>query len=125
MATVGYFEIQVDDFKRAQAFYREVFGWEFSKFDAPFEYFSIDTGKKGAEGIDGGMLKRQVPLAKDNGVSGYVCAIYVDSIDNTLEKVKKYGGTMTVPKTNIPGVGDVAYGLDTEGNAFGLWELAK
>jgi uncharacterized protein len=125
MATVGYFEIQVDDFNRAQAFYRQVFDWGFAKFDAPFEYFSIDTGKKDAEGIDGGMLKRQTPLAKDNGVSGYVCAIYVTSIDETQIKLERHGGSITMPKTSIPGVGNVAYGLDTEGNAFALWEVTK
>ena len=125
MATVGYFEIQVDDFNRAQAFYRTVFDWNFSKFDSSFEYFSIDTGKKDGEGIDGGMLKRQAPLAKDNGVSGYMCAIYVASIDETQEKIEKYGGSITMPKTDIPGVGNIAYALDTEGNAFALWEVSK
>jgi predicted enzyme related to lactoylglutathione lyase len=39
MAKVGYFEIQVDDFKRAEAFYQNVFGWTFSKIEAPFEYY--------------------------------------------------------------------------------------
>lgn len=125
MATVGYFEIQVDDFNRAQAFYRQVFDWNFSKFDSSFEYFSINTGKKEGEGIEGGMLKRQAPLAKDNGVSGYMCAIYVDSIDETQEKIAKQGGSITMPKTDIPGVGNVAYALDTEGNAFALWEVSK
>jgi predicted enzyme related to lactoylglutathione lyase len=123
MATVGYFEVQVDDFKRAQDFYKEVFGWNFSKFDAPFEYYSIDTGKSEGQGIDGGMVKRQQPLAESNGVSGYVCAIYVKSVDETLEKLEKQGGKVTMPKTNIPGVGNVAYALDSEGNAIGLWEI--
>lgn len=125
MATVGYFEVQVDDFERAQSFYKEVFGWDFSKFEAPFEYYSIDTGKEEGQGIDGGMVKRQQPLAENNGVSGYVCAIYVSAIDDALENLKKHGGTVTMPKTNIPGVGNVAYALDSEGNAIGLWEVVK
>lgn len=85
-AKVGYFEIQVDDFKRAQNFYEEVFGWRFSKIDIPFEYYMINTGHKGESSINGGMMQRQQPLRKDNGISGYVCAIYVDSIDETLQK---------------------------------------
>lgn len=125
MAKVGYFEIQVDDFKRAQEFYRKVFGWNFSKIDAPFEYYLVDTGHKGEESINGGMLKRQQPLAENNGVSGYVCAIYVNSIDQTLEKVKKHSGTVTLEKTQLPGIGYIAYGLDSEGNAFGLWETKE
>src|SRR6266545_4356554 len=101
MAKVGYFEIQVDDFKRSQEFYRKVFGWNFSKIDAPFEYYMVDTGHKGEESINGGMLKRPQPLAK----------------------VKKHGGTVTMEKTQLPGIGHIAYGLDSEGNAFGLWEI--
>lgn len=122
MAKVGYFEIQIDDFKRAQAFYRQVFGWNFSNVDAPFEYYLVDTGHQGEASINGGMLKRQQPLADNNGVSGYVCAIYVNSIDQTLEKVKKHGGRVTMEKTPLPGIGYIAYGLDSEGNSFGLWE---
>jgi predicted enzyme related to lactoylglutathione lyase len=64
MARVGYFEIQVDDFKRSQEFYRKVFGWSFSKIDAPFQYYMVDTGHKGEESINGGMLKRPQPLQK-------------------------------------------------------------
>jgi len=122
MSKVGYFEIQVDDFNTAQKFYHEVFGWNFSKIDAPFEYYLIDTGHKGGESINGGMLKRQRKLAQDSGIAGYVCAIYVDSIDETLEKTKKYGGQVTMEKTEMPGMGYFAYGLDSEANAFGLWE---
>jgi uncharacterized protein len=123
MAKVGYFEVQVDDFKRAQEFYRNVFGWTFSKLDVPFEYYMVDTGHKGEESINGGMLKRQQPLAANNGVSGYVCAVYVESIDQTLVKVRKHGGRVTMEKTQLPGIGHIAYGLDSEGNAFGLWEV--
>jgi hypothetical protein len=123
MAKVGYFEIQVDDFKRAQEFYRKVFGWTFSKIDVPFEYYLVNTGHKGGESINGGMLKRQKPLTANNGVSGFVCAVYVDSIDQTLEKIREFGGTVTLEKTELPDIGFVAYGRDTEGNAFGLWEV--
>ena len=123
MAKVGYFEVQVDDFDRAQEFYESVFGWTFSKIDAPFEYYRIDTGHKGEESINGGMLKRRQPLAANNGVSGYVCAVYVQSINQTLEKVTVHGGTITMEKTELPGIGHIAYGLDPEGNAFGLWEV--
>lgn len=123
MAKVGYFEVQVDEFKRAQEFYQKVFDWKFSKVDAPFEYYMIETGTKDEEGIDGGMLKRQQGLTKNNGISGYVCAIYVNSIDQKIEKVKKNGGIVTMEKTLLPGMGYVAYALDSEGNAFGLWEV--
>ena len=122
MGKVGYFEIQVDDFKRAQNFYGEVFMWKFTKMDSPFDYYLIDTGHSGAEAINGGMLLREQPLADTNGVSGYVCAIYVKSIDETVEALEAHGGTVTVPKMHMPGIGHIAYALDSEGNAIGLYQ---
>lgn len=121
-AKVGYFEMHVDDFQRAQQFYGQVFGWSFSKVPVPFEYYMIDTGHTGEKSIQGGMMKRQQPLAANNGISGYVCAIYVTSIDDALDKIRKNGGRVTMEKTPLPGIGFIAYGLDPEGNAFGLWE---
>jgi uncharacterized protein len=126
MANVGFFEVRVDDFDRAQKFYHNVFGWEFSKSEGvPYEFYMIDSGKKGEMGLqEGGMRKREKPLAKDNGESGYVCLIIVDAIDEALAKIAQYGGQVTSPKAHIP-AGYFAYALDTEGNAFGVWEVAK
>jgi catechol-2,3-dioxygenase len=39
---IGFFEVHVDDFKRAQKFYHDVFGWEFSKSDSvPAELLAV------------------------------------------------------------------------------------
>jgi predicted enzyme related to lactoylglutathione lyase len=128
MATgnIGFFEIHVDDFQRAQKFYHDVFGWEFSKSGGvPYEFYMIDTSKQGDMGLqEGGMRKREQPLAQDNGVSGYICLILVEAIDEALEKISQHGGKVTTPKAHIP-AGYFAYALDTEGNAFGVWEVAK
>jgi uncharacterized protein len=64
------------------------------------------------------------PLAKDNVVSGSVCYIVIEAIDEALEKIVENGGTVTSPKGHIP-AGYFAYALDTEGNPFGVWELEQ
>jgi predicted enzyme related to lactoylglutathione lyase len=122
---IGFFEVRVDDFQRAQKFYRGVFGWEFSKSDGvPYEFYMIDNSKKGEMGLqEGGMRKREKPLVTDSGESGYVCYIMVEAIDEALEKIAKHGGIVTTPKAYVP-AGYFAYALDTEGNAFGVWEVA-
>ena len=125
MARVGYFEIQVDDMERAQKFYNAVFGWSFKDAQLPFEYFMIDAHDSEQSGIDGGMLKRQQQLSSDGSANAYVCAIYVSSIEETLDKITKQEGKVTVPKMEVPGIGFVAYGLDTEHNTFGLWEVKE
>ncbi|HEU4415091.1 MAG TPA: VOC family protein, partial [Candidatus Angelobacter sp.] len=51
MNAPSYFEIQADDPGRAVAFYREIFGWTFTRVEGlPVEYWRIET-----EGPRGGL----------------------------------------------------------------------
>ncbi len=52
---------------------------------------------------------------------------YVDvpSIDAAVERAKKLGGEVALPKTPVPGVGAVAAIKDPQGNICGLWEQAS
>jgi predicted enzyme related to lactoylglutathione lyase len=111
---VVHFEIPADEPARASQFYSGVFGWKFQKWDGPMEYWMVDTGSQGP-GINGGMMRRE-------GAQGLCNVIAVDSIDDVLNAVQKQGGRVTVPKFEIPGVGQVAYCADTEGNPFGLMQ---
>lgn len=109
-----HFEIPADQPERASAFYRDVFGWTFRKWDGPMPYWLITTGSEGERGIDGGMMPRQTPG------SSTVNTIGVESLDATLKAIEAKGGRIAVPRMAVPGVGWLAYGIDTEGNTFGV-----
>ncbi len=115
MSRVVHFEIPADDTGRCEAFYREVFGWDFRKWDGPMEYWMVATGA-GPRGIDGGMMQRQAPG------QGVVNTIEVESLDAVVQKVVGRGGAVAVPRSAIPGVGWIAYCTDTESNLFGLMQ---
>ncbi len=53
-------------------------------------------------------------------VNGFVSIVAVDSIDDILGKIEKFGGKIMQPKMNVPKVGWLAYCMDTEGNMFGV-----
>jgi predicted enzyme related to lactoylglutathione lyase len=109
-----HFEIPADQPERASAFYRDVFGWQFRKWDGPMPYWLITTGAEGERGIDGGMMPRQAPGAST------VNTIGVESIDATLKTIEAKGGRTVVPRMAVPGIGWLAYCVDTEGNTFGV-----
>jgi hypothetical protein len=44
------------------------------------------------------------------------CTIGVENVDEIVDRVKSYGGTLLMPKTAIPYVGWITKFLDTEGN---------
>ncbi len=119
----SHFEIHADNMERAAAFYTEIFGWEFKKWDGPAEYMMIITGDKETPGINGGMVKRMGPRPEGNApVHGYVCTIVVPDIDAILKTILEKGGTMALDKMEIPGAGWLAYCKDTEGNIFGVMQ---
>lgn len=110
-----HFEIPADDPARAVSFYGDVFGWTFTKWEGPMEYWLVSTGE-GGPGIDGGLMKRPHP--------GYpvVNTIDVPSVDDFLKKIESKGGKVAAPKMAVPGVGWLAYCTDPDGNMFGIMQ---
>ncbi|MEK7643534.1 MAG: VOC family protein [Patescibacteria group bacterium] len=127
-----HFEIHAEDLDRAQKFYSEVFGWEFTDMGESMSgYRLIVTGKadstgpdgKPWPGINGGMLKRKGPAPTEGqAVNAFVCTMDVENIDETIKKGVSMGGTMATLKMEVPGVGWLAYMKDTEGNIFGIMQ---
>jgi predicted enzyme related to lactoylglutathione lyase len=123
MPRVVHFEIHADDPERGAAFYRNIFGWEITKWTGPQDYWLIKTGPDGVPGINGGLVKRRGPgPAEMQAVNAYVCTVDVPSVDEYLKKVTGAGGTIALPKMAIPGVGWLAYFKDTEGNIVGMMQ---
>jgi len=121
MNRVIHFEIQADNPDRAIAFYRGLFGWEFTKWDGPMPYWLIKTGPDKEPGINGGLLPRRGAI-DGQAVIAYVCTVDVRSLDDHLQKAQAGGGSEVVPKMPIPNVGWLAYCKDTEGNLFGMMQ---
>jgi uncharacterized protein len=123
MGRVGHFEIHADDPERCIEFYQSIFGWHFSKWDGPIEYWLITTGQDSIPGINGGLMRRQGPSpTMGQPLNSYVCSIVVDSIDESLAAAHALNAMVAVPKMAIPNVGWLAYIIDTEGNIVGIMQ---
>ena len=116
MPRIIHFELPADNPERAAEFYKNVFGWQFQKWEGPQEYWLITTGPKDQPGINGGLMRRQYPGA------GTCNTVDVASVDGAVTTITKHGGKNVVPKMAIPGVGYLAYCSDPEGNVFGLMQ---
>lgn len=118
MPRVIHFEISADEPDRAVKFYTDVFNWSMQKWDGPQEYWLVKTGEDSQPGINGGMMRRQAAMTYTNHVN----TIDVPSVDEYVARVADHGGTVMVPKMPVPGIGYLAYCLDTEGNMFGIMQ---
>jgi predicted enzyme related to lactoylglutathione lyase len=102
-------------------FYSAVFGWQFSKWGGPVDYWLVKTGEADEPGIDGGLVRRQGPI-DGQAVIAYVCTVGVDDVVEYERRATEAGGTIVLPRMPIPGVGWLVYAKDTEGNIFGMMQ---
>lgn len=122
MGGVVHFEIPADDQKRARKFYQEALGWRVEPVPG-MDYSMVittemdDDGQPAAAGaINGGMM------AREGQITAPVITVDVRDINATLKSVEQLGGSVVMPKNEIPGMGFTAYFKDPEGNVMGLWE---
>jgi predicted enzyme related to lactoylglutathione lyase len=110
-AGVSYLQIPASDPQKAAAFYQGVFGW------------TVDTNRPDPSFADGtghviGHFIADASVAGEAGVRPF---IYVERVDDTLEKVAAHGGAVVT--TPYP-EGDlwVATFRDPAGNVLGVWQ---
>ena len=121
MPRVIHFEIHATNPLELIPFYESLFGWTLTRFIPEVEYWTIVTGTDDQPGINGGLVKRQGPAPVEmQSVSGSVCTVQVESVDEILAKNAELGGSVALPKMPIPGIGWLAYIKDLDGNILGI-----
>jgi predicted enzyme related to lactoylglutathione lyase len=121
MPRVVHFEIHAGDPPRARDFYTALFGWTFTRWEGPMDYWLVTTGPDSAPGINGGMIQRQGAV-DGTAVIAYVGIVDVPDLDATLRRAAELGGEVVVPKMPVPGMGWLGYLKDTEGNIVGAMQ---
>jgi Predicted enzyme related to lactoylglutathione lyase len=113
--TFCHVELTTDNPVKAKAFYGKLFSWTFE--DAGGDYTMIKTG----EDPGGGLMKKpspQVPTA-------WLTYVMVESVEATVKKAHKLGGTIIVDKTPIPDMGAFAVLADPTGGVIGVFEPSE
>ena len=116
MPKIVHFEINADEPLRAKSFYENAFDWKIEKWEGPLEYWVIEAGYEGEEGINGGLQKREEPTDQ---IFNY---INVTNADEFKDRIEKFGGSIESPKITVPGVGYIYMFKDTEGNKLGIMQ---
>src|SRR5947209_4198441 len=110
---LSYLRIPAPDPRGSAAFYAAVFGWT---VNADRDHPSFEDGS----GHVIGHFMADLPVAGEAGVLPYV---FVESVDEALEKVTAHGGEVaTAPSPE--GNRRVATLRDPAGNVIGVWQLA-
>jgi predicted enzyme related to lactoylglutathione lyase len=113
MNRVTHFDILSENPEKLIQFYSKIFGWKFTKWEGPMEYWMISTGE--GPGIDGGLSLKSPESSSAN-------TIEIENLDETVAMIEKHGGVILSPKMAIPGIGWFAMFKDSDDNEFGLME---
>lgn len=118
---VAWFEIYVDDMKRAKAFYERVFEVHLSKVDSPEAELWMFPMLGGAAGASGALVHMPGFAAGRNSV-----LVYFSCVDCAVESAKAVaaGGRIQKQKFSIGEFGFLALVIDSEGNMIGLHSMS-
>jgi predicted enzyme related to lactoylglutathione lyase len=114
-ASVTHFEIYAEEPEELAEFYRGLFGWNIEKATG-VDYFFIQTSAQPGA-IRGGLLRRPI-----EGPRSWVHYVHVDTLDDTIERLLRLGGTVVRAKAAVPKTGWYAVVEDPQGNIFALFQ---
>jgi uncharacterized protein len=123
MNPVVHFEMPYDDQTRMARFYEQAFGWRTQALGAEMDNYVLattsETGEAGLRqpgAIDGGFFAK-TPGSPAQHPS---IVIAVDDMKESLERVRKAGGTVLGEPMELSGVGLYVSFIDTEGNRVSM-----
>ena len=121
---VRWFEIYVQDMKRARTFYESVFKRKIGKMDNPgnpgMDYWTFPQMIMDQPGTSGALVKMEgVPSGGNSTIIYFGC----EDCAVEADRAEKAGGKIHLAKTSIGQYGAIALVYDTEGNMIGLHSM--
>jgi predicted enzyme related to lactoylglutathione lyase len=116
-------ELLTTDTNAAKTFYGKVVGW--GAQDMPMPGMTYTMWMAGQTPV-GGLMNLPDQAKKMNTPPNWMGYVGVDDVDGTVDRIKKLGGLVYVPPTDIPNVGRFAVVTDPQKAAFALfkWQSA-
>jgi predicted enzyme related to lactoylglutathione lyase len=107
----------IPDFDAAEAFYRDLLGWEI-----PEQENSAQLGGYRRAKLNGRDVAGASPVMQDGQPCEWNTYVSVEDADATVAKVRDAGGGVMVEPMDVMSMGKMAIFTDPTGAAFGIWE---
>ena len=109
--SINYLEFPAKNLEVTKTFFTAVFDWSFVDYGPVYVAFKDTT-------LEGGFYKSDLVSHSKNGAA--LVVFYSDKLEETKNKVIKYGGQISKEIFNFPG-GKRFHFLDVNGNEFAVW----
>ncbi len=116
--SLNWFEISVEDIKRAKKFYETILGIKMPEMEMMGMQMAFFPSEPKSGKANGGLCQSKMHKPSKSGAKIYLNAN--PDLKTVLAKVTKAGGEITMPKTSLGPNGFMAFFTDTEGNSVGL-----
>ena len=114
-----WYELMTTDMKAAEAFYRDVIGWQTKPFEGAGQPYTT-FNRSGDTGVAGVMTKP----AEVKAPPFWAMYVAVPNLEEAASKIKRLGGTSHTEVIEIPKVGRMQMMMDPQGAAFYIIEPA-
>lgn len=109
--TIDYLEFPAADLEATKAFFKTVFGWQFTDFGPDYTSFSESS-------VDGGFYRAN--LASKTASGAALVVFYSKHLEGTQAKITAAGGNIIKPIFDFPG-GRRFHFTEPSGNEFAVW----
>lgn len=118
-----WMDLSTHDLKGTQAFYSELFGWNFTSQGDDFGGYNMIT-KDGANvgGAMSSLMGPDGPTEEPQHPTAWTVYLATDDIDAALAKATEQGATVLVPSMPVGPLGFMAILQDPAGAVLGLWQ---
>ena len=113
--TPCWVDLAVDDFRAAQSFYSELFGWSVPTGTEEFGGYSTVT--KNGKNVVGLMPKMDASMP-----TAWTTYLACDDLDATMAKVRAGGGQVVADVMDVADMGRMALAVDPGGAFVGFWQ---
>jgi predicted enzyme related to lactoylglutathione lyase len=120
-----WYELMTTDMEAAKAFYAEVVGWGTQDASMPGMPYTLFTAGEASDHAVIGLMELPENARKMGAKPAWVGYVGVNDVDATTDRIKRLGGTVHVPPTDIPDVSRFSVFADPQTARLALFEWLR
>src|SRR5206468_9124364 len=109
----------------AKAFYAEVVGWGAQDASMPGKGYTLFTAGGGSHHAVTGLMELPETARKTGAKPTWVGYVGINDVDTTTDRIKRLGGTVHVPPTDIPDISRFSVFADPQTARLALFEWLR
>ena len=113
----AWYELLTTDFQSAKVFYPQVIDGDVLDTPAPGRQYALLTA---GDVVVGGLMELTGDARQSDVGSGWIGYVEVGDVDTIAERVKRLGGAVHVPPTDVPGISRFCIFADPQGARLGM-----